>query len=68
MPVNETYDEEQISLVMGAHPVFCGGLAIFHSEQYLCSHVQEYGHAERNAGLVYQSPVSTMDNQASILR
>lgn len=62
MPINEIYDEEQVSLAMGAHTVFCGGITVFYSKQYFSGHVQEYGHAERNAGLVYQPSISSMDN------
>ena len=46
--------------------VFCRGNPVFHSEQYLCGHVQEYGHAQRYAGSLYKPALSAMGDKASL--
>ena len=51
---------------MDPDPVFRGGNPIFHSQQHICGHVQEHGHAERHAGSVYQPAVSALGHKASV--
>ena len=53
-------------MAMGTDAIFCGRYTILHSQQHIRSHVQEYGHAERNAGPIYQFAISSMGNQAAM--
>ena len=51
---------------MDPDSVFCRGNTIFHCQQYFCSHVQEYGHAKRNARPLYESSVSPVGDKTSM--
>ena len=51
---------------MGADAIFCRRHTVLHSQQYIRSHVQEYGHAERNAGLIHKPALSSMGHQAPL--
>ena len=51
---------------MDPDPVFCGRSSIFCSQQYFCGHVQEHGHAERNAGHVYEHAVSSVGDKTGL--
>ena len=51
---------------MDPDPIFCGGNPLFHSQQHIRRHVQEYGHAERSAGFIYQHALSSMGHQTPL--
>ena len=51
---------------MDSYSVFCRRTTIFHSQQYFSCHVQEYGHAEWNAGIIYQSPISPLGGKTPL--
>ena len=48
---------------MGADAIFCRRHTVLHSQQHIRSHVQEYGHAERNAGPVHQHAIFPLGNK-----
>ena len=53
-------------MVMDPDALFRGRYTIFHSQQYIGSHVQEHGHAERSACIIYQHALSSMGDQTAV--
>ena len=51
---------------VGSDPVFRRRYTLFHREQYIRGHVQEYGHAQRDAGPVYEPVVSAMGGKTPL--
>ena len=62
----ENIDEENQSMAVGADAIFCRRYPVFHSQQHLRCHVQEHGHAERNAGPIHQPAISPLGNKTPL--